>query len=414
MAIESDRLLTVDEALRAVRERAAPLPPQRRRVAEARGCRLAEDVTADLDLPPFDKALVDGYAVRSCDLVSGACRLAVGEEIVAGQSPTRALAPGEAAAIMTGAPLPPDADAVVMIEKTERDGSFVRLDGTGVRPGLNRLVRGREMRRGDVVLCAGVPLNAPRLGVLASVGRSEVLVVPRPRVAIVPTGDELVEPDRIPGPGQIRNSNAVTLGALAAATGSEIRTFPIAPDDSAGLRATLEHALDSDVLVITGGVSAGNRDLVPEVLESLGVRRVFHKIRVKPGKPLWFGLGPSRGDRPGPLVFGLPGNPVSGIVGFLLFVRPALLALAARPAPVLAPRRGRLARAFVHASDRPTYHPSRLLAPDAADTELAIEPLDWAGSADLRTVAQADGFAVFPAGDRHYLPGEVVDFLDMS
>ncbi|SIO14164.1 molybdopterin molybdochelatase [Singulisphaera sp. GP187] len=414
MGTEIDRLLTVDEALHAIRERAAHLKPRPCVLAEALGCVLAEDVTADLDLPPFDKALVDGYAVRASDLVAGECRLAVGEEIVAGRTPTRALAPGEAAAIMTGAPLPPDADAVIMVEKTRRDGADVLLEGGLVRPGQNRLLRGREMRAGDVVLRKGEPLNAPKLGLLASVGRAKVLVFPRPRVAIVPTGDELVEPDVVPGPGQIRNSNAVMLQALTGATGAEVRTFPIAPDEPAGLRSLLERGLNFDVLTITGGVSAGNRDLVPEALASLGVTRVFHKVRVKPGKPLWFGVGPPRGDAPGALVFGLPGNPVSGIVGFLLFVRPALLALASQRAeslPLMSRRR--LARAFVHSSDRPTYFPARLSAESAA-AEAAIEPLDWAGSADLRTVAQADGFAVFAAGDRHYQAGEVVEFLHLG
>jgi molybdopterin molybdotransferase len=404
-------MLTVEDALRAVLERAAALPAQRLPLAEALGCTLAEEVAADLDLPPFDKALVDGYAVRSADLDGRECRLRVGEEIVAGRTPTRALATGEAAAIMTGAPLPPGADAVVMIEQTRRDGETVVLDGTEVRTGQNRLCRGREMRAGDVVLRRGDRLSPVRLGLLASVGRAEARVIPRPTVAVVPTGDELVEPGRVPGPGQIRNSNAVMIAALAVSSGAAAEALPIAPDEPEPLRQALQRGLAADVLAITGGVSAGNRDLVPATLERLGVVRVFHKVRLKPGKPLWFGIGPPRGEEPGTLVFGLPGNPVSGVVGFLLFVRPALAALASRP--VAAPRatRKRLARPFRHAGDRPTYHPSRRVA---GDEEGAIEPLEWAGSADLRTVAGADGFAIFPAGERSYEPGDVVDFLDLG
>ena len=186
------------------------------------------------------------------------------------------------------------------------------------------------------------------------------------------------------------------------AAGADAETLPIAPDEPVALRETLARGLAADVLLITGGVSAGNRDLVPEALEALGVARVFHKIRLKPGKPLWFGVGPGREDgRPAPLVFGLPGNPVSGVVGFVLFVRPALDALAARPGPADRSVAARLATRFDHAGDRPTYHPARL----AVDG--AVEPLDWAGSADLRTVARADGFAIFPAGDRTYAAGEV-------
>lgn len=253
MGTDIDHLLTIAEALRAVRERAVLLTPRLCSLAEASGYCLAEDVTADLDLPPFDKALVDGYAVRSSDLNAGECRLTVGEEIVAGRTPTRALAPHEAAAIMTGAPLPPDADAVVMVEKTRRDGLDVIFEGGLVRPGQNRLLRGREMRAGDIVLRKGERLNAPRLGLLASVGRSEVLVFPRPRVAVVPTGDELVEPQVVPGPGQIRNSNAVMLQALAGSAGAEVCSFPIAPDERTGLRSALERGLSFDVLTITGG-----------------------------------------------------------------------------------------------------------------------------------------------------------------
>jgi molybdopterin molybdotransferase len=371
-------------------------------------------VSADLDLPPFDKALVDGYAVRSEDLgpAGDNRRLTIGEEITAGRTPSRPLGPREAASIMTGAPLPPGADAVVMIEQTRRSGNVVLVDDPAVTPGKNRLVRGREMRAGEVVLRRGERLNAPRMGVLASVGRTEVRVIPPARVAIVPTGDELVEPGQVPGPGQIRNSNAAMLQALAihAGAGAEVRA--IAPDDPTRLRSALHRGLDFDVLLITGGVSAGNRDLVPETLEGLGVERVFHKVRLKPGKPLWFGVGPARGLTPGPLVFGLPGNPVSGIVGFLLFVRPALDLLAGRESSAEEPPGYPLARPFPHRGDRPTYHPARLLA--AADGRPAVALLDWAGSADLKTVARADGFAIFDAGDRMYREGEIVGFLPLG
>ena len=403
-------MITIDEALRAVLERSASLPPQSRSLGDALGCVLAEDVQADLDLPPFDKALVDGYAVRSSDLDGDDRWLRIGEEITAGRTPTRPLAAREAAAIMTGAPLPPEADAVVMVELTRSQEGGVVIDEPVVRPGLNRLTRGREMRAGDVVLRRGERLNPPRIGLLASVGRTEVRVVPRPRVAILPTGDELVEPGQVPGPGQIRNSNAAMLDAMARAAGAETAALPIARDERASLQARLRTGLAADLLVIAGGVSAGKRDLVPESLVSLGVVPVFHKVRLKPGKPLWFGVGPERDGAPGALVFGLPGNPVSGLVGFLLFVGPALDVLAGKPARGATVVEVRLARPFVHKGDRPTYHPSRW----ADESPRSVEPLDWAGSADLRTVARADGFAIFPAGDRAYDAGDVVGFLPLS
>ncbi len=398
---------TIEEAFRLVMERSIPLSPARRGLAEALGCMLAEDVVADLDLPPFDKALVDGYAVRAADLSGEDRWLVIGEEITAGRTPTRPLGPREAAAIMTGAPLPDAADAVVMIEHTRRQDRRVFIADPAVAPGRNRLTRGREMKAGEVVLSRGERLNPARIGLLASVGRDPVTVIPKPRVAVVPTGDELVEPDRVPGPGQIRNSNALMLRALTVEAGAEAEALPIAPDDPDRLGAILRCGLGADVLLITGGVSAGNRDLVPEALERLGVARIFHKIRLKPGKPLWFGVGPARDEAPGPLVFGLPGNPVSGVVGFLLFVRPALDRLAARTARAIEGSPHPLAFPFAHKGDRPTYHPAR------RSESGAIEPLNWAGSADLRTVAYADGFAIFPAGGRTYQAGEIVGFLPL-
>ncbi len=407
-------MLTVAEALDAVLERARALPPCVWTIEQALDCVLAEDVVADQDSPPFDKALVDGYAVRPDELTGANVWLEIGEAIMAGQVPSRPLGRGEAAVVMTGAPIPPGSDAVIMQERTRAEGGKVELDAAGVRPGQNVLRRGAEMRAGEVVVATGSVLNPGRLGVLAAVGRTEVLAIPRPRVAIVPTGDELVEPGQTPGPGQIRNSNAVMLRALVIEAGASPLVLPIAPDEPARLREILGRGLESDVLLISGGVSAGQRDLVPAALESLGTTCVFHKVRVKPGKPLWFGIGPARGARPGALVFGLPGNPVSGLVGFLVFVRPALAAMAGKGAAGPKMLDAQLARGFSHRGDRATYHPARVVGPcDAPRNLMTIETLTWSGSADLRTAAHADGFGVFAAGDRDYAPGEIVAFLPL-
>lgn len=410
-------MLTIEEALRAVLEEAHPLPPRPVALADALGCPLGEDVPADIDLPPFDKSLVDGYAIRTGDVPTSDRWLRLGESIMAGQTPARPLDPGEAAIVMTGAPIPPGCDAVVMHERTTTGEGRVRIDEPPLRPGQNILPRGKEMSAGEIILTAGTSLTPAHLGVLASVGQVRPRVR-RPRVAVVSTGDELVEPDQVPGPGQIRNSNATLLRALASEDRAEVDAFPIAPDEPDALREILRRGLEADVLIVTGGVSAGQRDLVPGALESLGVRRVFHKVRLKPGKPIWFGVGPDRAaapgsspdttHRPGPLVFGLPGNPVGGLVGYLLLVRPALAALSDRPARSIY-LTGRLARPFRHRGDRPTYYPARLRAVEGPDRE--IETLDWAGSADLRTAALADGFAAFPAGDRDYAPGDAVEYL---
>ena len=256
-------------------------------------------MAADLDSPPFRKALVDGFAVRAADLGHCGGRFALGMEVPAGRTPDRPLAPGNAALVMTGAPLPDGADAIVMREAADlSEPGFVTFDpSVSIASGLNWLRRGREMGAGEVVLRAGQRLTPARIGLLATVGRAEVPAIPRPRVAVVPTGDELVEPDRVPGPGQIRNSNAAMLRALAESWGAEAWTLPIAPDEPGALRSILAEGLESaDVLLVAGGVSEGDRDLVPAALVGLGVAPVFHKVRLKPGKPLWFGVGQGRGD----------------------------------------------------------------------------------------------------------------------
>ena len=402
-------MLTVDQAIEAILRHASVLPARPTALIDALGSDLAEDIAADIDLPPFDKALMDGYAVRSADLSDpGEHRLTVVEEITAGRMPTRPLRPGEASRIMTGAPLPLGSDAVIMVERSRMDGPTVLLNGP-VAPGTNRLTRGREMRAGQVLLERGTRLDPAKIGLIASAGRSEVLAIPVPSVAVVPTGDELVPASRKPQAGQIRNSNGVMLAGLATTWGARpVREWPIAPDDPSGLRSSIEAALgQADVLLISGGVSAGTKDLVPSTLVGLGIEPIFHKVQVKPGKPLWFGVGPPRVDGPGVLVFGLPGNPVSGVIGFLLFVRPALGALAGHPPGRTQLASFRLGAVFEHRGDRPTYHPARLEGG-------RLFPSAWAGSADLRAVALADGFAAFPAGDRVFQEGEEIPFLPLS
>jgi molybdopterin molybdotransferase len=409
-------MLTVEEALALVMAQARPVTPAERSLFDSRDCRLAEDVAADSDQPPFDKALVDGYAVRVSDLTSGNRRLKRGETILAGQTPTRGLGSCEAAVIMTGAPLPAEADAVVMQEHTRSAHEDVVVDAPEVRTGQNILRRGRIYRLGDPLLRSGVQLSPSSLGLLASVGRTRVRVIPRPTLAILPTGDELVEPDQVPGPGQIRNSNAVMLEALAIDHHASARVYPIAPDEPGELRRVVQECLVFDVLLVTGGVSAGQRDLVPAALERLGVGQVFHKVRLKPGKPLWFGIGPRRGEHPGTLVFGLPGNPASALVGFMVFVVPALHVLAGRPGPIPAALEARLDAGFVHRGDRATYQPARWVEPRSetgASGLGVIQILDWAGSADLLGIARAEGFAVLGPGERVFQAGEIVRFLPL-
>lgn len=403
---------TVESAREIVLRESRRGPTSAVPLSNALGAVLADAMRADADSPPFDKALVDGFAVRAQDCETAGARLRVVEQVLAGQSPSVRVGVGDCTAIATGAPLPTGADAVVMHEQTR-----VEPDGTVVleipaRSGQNRLERGREYRNGDELVPAGTRLNPVHLGLLASVGATAFAVVGRPTVAIVPTGDELVEPDHAPGPGQIRNSNATLLEALARRDGCPTRAFGIVADEPARLAQVLREGLASDVLLVSGGVSAGPRDLVPGTLESLGVRVHFHKVRLKPGKPLLFGSIEAGPDRPRrALVFGLPGNPVSGLVGYLLFVRPALRVLSGLSEPTSTYPTYPLMEAYDARGDRPIAHPCRLVDVGSS-TQLATLP--WAGSADLRAVAAADGFAFFEAGDRHYPAGSAVSYIALD
>jgi molybdopterin molybdotransferase len=359
---------------------------------------LAEDIASDLDMPPYDKALMDGYAVRTADLPDGQGTLSIVEEISAGKWPTRAVGKGQCSRIMTGAALPPGADAVIMIERTRTlDGGRVASEDRPVQPGTNILRRASEMRRGQTVLTAGSVLRPQEMGLLATVGRAQVRVYPGGSVAIVATGDELVEPEQVPGPGQIRNSNGPMLVAQTARAGATPHYLGIASDQVEHLRALVREGLKHDVLILSGGVSMGQRDLVPGVLQELGVRPHFHKVAMKPGKPVFFGT------RERTLVFGLPGNPVSSLICFELFVRPALHRLQGHAdvgPPIV---QARLARDYAYRTDRPTYHPARL---EAGEDGWTVDPVAWLGSPDLRGLTAANAFLLLPSGDLKHLAGE--------
>ena len=318
-------MLEVAEALSQVVARVRPLTPAAAVLSPAvLGRVLAADVRADADSPPFPKSLRDGYAVRSADCVATGAELRVVAEIAAGAVPTQPVRPGECARIFTGAPMPDGADAVVMQEDTQPlDGDRVRITDAKVRPHQWVFARGVEMRAGEVVLHAGATLTPAALGVLAGLGQTQANLYPAPRVAIVSTGNELVEPGEALKPGQIRNSNGAMLAAQVARAHATPLPRGIVRDEPAATRAALGEALAAaDVLLVAGGVSVGKFDLVPGVLEQLGVTIHFRQVRLKPGKPLLFGTKDST------LVFGLPGNPVSAFVCFELFVRPALRVLA--------------------------------------------------------------------------------------
>jgi molybdopterin molybdotransferase len=316
--------LTVDEALQRVLARIAPLGPVEVALADAAGSVMAETAVADHDVPPFRNSAMDGYAVRGADVQAAGARLAVIGSIAAGAMPERHLGPGQAMRIMTGAPMPDGADTVVRVEDTDNGAEQVTI--TRATPtGLSVRQAGEDLRRGDTVVASGTLLRAGDIGVLASIGRASLSVVRRPKVAILSTGDELVDIAEAPGPGRIRDTNRHSLTAAVRAANCEPFALGIVADEASELRHALGNAAFGDVVISSGGVSVGDHDHVKPVVESMGSMD-FWSIALRPGRPLAFGeLRTKRGSVP---IFGLPGNPVSALLTFELFVRPALLKMA--------------------------------------------------------------------------------------
>lgn len=402
-------MLEVAQAQEQVLTSAVPRPPRRIPVHESLGLRLAEAIASDIDSPPYDKSIVDGFALVAASAASQN-ELTVLEEVVAGNVPKRNVTPGTATRIMTGAPIPAGADAVVMVEQTEVTPAGVRILKAPLA-GQNILRQGASMRCGDPVLPKGQRLRPGDIGAACEAGRAEVLVIPRPTVAILSTGNELVPVSETPGPGKIRNSNGPMLAAMATREGAAVTNLGVARDDADELRTMIARGLECDLLVLSGGVSAGVLDLVPGVLRDLGVMQVFHKVNVKPGKPVWFGMAPAaEPPRQDPaqfrFVFGLPGNPVSSFVCFELFVGPMIRRLLGERDALKSPVPARLAMAHQHRGDRPTFHPARLTE---REDGLWVEPLKWEGSADLRVLTQANALACFPGGDRSHAEGDPID-----
>jgi molybdopterin molybdotransferase len=394
---EPGELVPLGEQRRHVLERMRPLESIELSLLEAHGSVLAEDVTAAEDVPGFANSAMDGFAVVAGDTDVGVELTVVGE-VAAGSAPDVAVRPGEAVGIMTGAPLPEGADAILPIERVDvRGGRVTVLE----RPEPGRHVRaaGESAKAGDVILRAGRMLRAADVGMLAAVGRSSVLAYPQPRVTVISTGDELVEPGATLGPGKIRDSNSYALTALAREAGAVSHRQMFVRDDRKALTEAFEGALvHSDMLVTSGGVSAGRYDLVKQVLADLGDVE-FRKVGMKPGMPQAFGFV---NEVP---CFGLPGNPVSAVVSFEVFVRPAIRLLQGRT-DVNRPRvTATLAETVRSPADKVEFVRVRLRRDDGV---WHAEPTGEQGSGILRSVVEADGLAEVPADRTEVRAGELL------
>jgi molybdenum cofactor synthesis domain-containing protein len=396
-------MIPVTEALRIVVEKTEPLATERVPLDEAQGRVLAESVFADTDLPPFDRAQMDGYAVRSEDLREVPARLRVVGEAAAGSGWRGTLKSGEAVRIMTGAPLPSGADSVQQVEVTHEteDGAVVEIE-RATEPGQFYVPRASEIEKGERVLEAGEEINAARMAVLASFGYAAVPVRRRPRVSVLATGTELVPVEERPGEDQIRDSNSYSLAAYARLAGATVERLPFAGDDPELLRAEVESAAArSDLLVLSGGVSMGRYDFTKAALHALGAELFFERVALRPGKPTVFARLPG-----GALVFGLPGNPVSVSVTFNLFARTALRVMQGAQGAAPFEETAVLARPAKGAAERASYLPAAL----STDTEgrLLAEPLKWGGSSDFVAFARATALIIVPSGVKLIEAGSVV------
>jgi molybdopterin molybdotransferase len=394
-------LLTIDEALARILERARPLDVEDVPVGDAAGRVLAEAARAGVDLPPFPSSAMDGFAVRADDTPA---TLPVVARIAAGIPAPRPLALGEAMAIATGGAVPEGADAVIPIEHVIDHGNSVEI-AERVERSAHVRPRGGDIRAGDVVVAGGARLGPAQVGALAAAGLASVRCGRRPRAAVLTTGTELKRPGEALGPGEIYEANGLLLEAALATAGAEAESLPSVADDETSHRAALARGLDADVLVTTGGVSVGPHDLVRRIEAELGVEEVLWGVAVKPGKPLSFGV---RGRT---LVFGLPGNPVSTLVGFELFVRPAVLALqgAADPGPSFAPARLASAVRRNPARDELVRARARL-----DGDGMVVEPLPGQESHMIARAAHANALALVPRGDGELAAGERVRYLELA
>ncbi len=397
-------MLSFADARHLVEEHARALQPGRTEalpLVEATGRVLAEPILADRDFPPFPRATRDGFAVRACDVAKVPARLKVVAEIKAGANAERAISAGECAEIMTGAPAPPGADAVVMVEYTARAGDAVEIRRSAA-PGENIVAPGSEARAGEELVPRGTRIAFPQASVAAAVGKSWVNVYRRPRVAVLSSGDEVVEIGRAPEPSQIRNSNAYSLSAQLQAAGADPVRLAIAPDEPRRLRELIQEGLRSDLLLLTGGVSMGKYDLVEPVLEELRAEFFFTGAQIQPGRPVVFGKARDK------YFFGLPGNPVSTMVTFDLFVRPLLDGLSgARVAPLIFVQ-ARLKTEFRTKTGLTRFLPARL---EGEFERAEVDPVRWQGSGDIAANARANCYLVVPADRDRLAAGETVSIL---
>ena len=397
------RLIAYQKAQKRILEAVELLPAEKLPLSLAHGLALAQDIAADRDLPPFDRSAMDGYAVRAADTSGAPVKLKVIGEIIPGNEPHLDVGPGEAARIMTGAPVPPGADAVQIVEVCKESDGFVEIGGQ-VAPGQNVAPRGEDAAAGDVLLQAGAVVTPGVVALAASVGAVQIEVRRRPKVTIAATGNEIISPENQPSPGRIRNANSPSLAARLQAAGAEVTDAGIANDDREEIARLISQAPEADVVVLTGGVSMGRYDFVKEILQSAGADILFSGVSVKPGKP----TTAAKLDRR--LVFALPGNPVSCLVTAELFVVPALRAMMGFASPLPLVFRAELLGEIAADSGRTLFYPAKLKWTDGVSS---VKPLRYHGSGDFADFAAAEALVIVPP-QCNLRQNEIVDIIPLE
>jgi molybdopterin molybdotransferase len=392
MTFEEARACVLATTRRAAREPASEMVG----VLDSAGRVLASDYKADRDYPPARKSVRDGFAARAADLAG---ELSVIGEVQAGAQFAGEVGPGQAVEIMTGAPVPEGADAVIMVEHVTRAGDRIRAE-RAVSEGENISPQGCEARTGEVVLRKGTRVGFAEMAMLATIGCAGVRVYRRPRVAIIPTGNEVVDITAIPQPFEVRNSNAYALAVQVRRAGGDPVMLPVARDEYDHTRSAVEHGLHADLILLSGGVSAGKYDLVEKVLNEFGAHFLFDRVRIQPGQPLVFG---TVGEK---LFFGLPGNPASTMVCFEVFARAATELLGGNMEPGLPLCYARLTDSFQQKTGLTRFLPARL-APEGE----CVTPLRWSGSGDVPALARSNAFLVTEPEREAWAAGDLIRVL---
>ncbi|OQZ01370.1 MAG: hypothetical protein B6D35_03555 [Candidatus Brocadia sp. UTAMX2] len=399
-------MISVDTAIKIVEDTIKPLPVKTIPFENALGFCLAEDMQSDIDMPPFNRSAMDGYAVIAEDTANAPVELTVIEDIAAGHMPTKKVSHGQASKIMTGAAVPAGADAVVKFEETEDLSVSNRVKI--LRPidkGRNISSRGEDMQVGQKVLCKGMPVRSQEIGILATIGKSQVKVFSAPTVGIISTGDELVDVGLKPSVAQIRNSNGYSLAAQARRMHAEVDLLGIVKDTKEEISSMMQWGFRKDILILSGGVSMGEYDLVGDVMKDFNTRIYFEKVALRPGKPVIFGKKDTT------FIFALPGNPVASFVTFELFVYPAIRKMMGFTHVHRTTLQASLETEILVKRKRREYRPAFLRM---HNNTWMVSPVEWHGSADLLATTRANSLLIVREDAERLATGQLVDVIPLE